>query len=188
MDTVYATIIVVLLILIILFIVTQPERFRDLVDDDVPNWHFTEVKTKFEVDEHKRRKINPDRFSYMKLYEGFDQKDLAFEFAPFIDYTNNVGQGFLREIIKINLKSVDINLPRLGNQYDEIRRIELWAVDDTNENASMESSFYNVYLEPEYTFRANPARYQRIIQVLPGDHAKLDIVEPVKRVFVIAIL
>ena len=128
---------------------------------------------------------------YIMLYEGFNFQNLAYSYSPGqIDYDDtSTIRGYLRQIIKCNLKSVDINLPKMGNQYDEVRRVELWGVDERdNSIASVESDFYNSYLEPELELRSNPARYRQLIRALPGDHVRVDIADPIKKVFVIAIM
>jgi hypothetical protein len=128
---------------------------------------------------------------YIMLYEGFNFQNLAYSYSPGqIDYDDtSTIRGYLRQIIKCNLKSVDINLPKIGNEYDEVRRVELWGVDERDNNiASVESDFYNSYLEPELELRSNPARYRQLIRALPGDHVRVDIADPVKKVFVIAIM
>jgi hypothetical protein len=131
----------------------------------------------------------PDR-AFIRLYEGYGARNLAFEYSPEIDYEHGegVGQGYIRRIMPINLKSVDIYLPPIGNRYDEIRRIEIWSVDRDDVTASTESGFYNSYLQPESELRANPAKFQQLVRALPGDHLRVDIVEPVKKIFLIAII
>jgi hypothetical protein len=129
---------------------------------------------------------------YIRLYEGFNYQNLAYSYTPGnIDYTTPAGaiKGYLRLIIPVNLKSVDISLPKLGTQIDQIRRVEIWGMDQHDDNiASIESSFYNSYLEPEFAMKANPARYKHLIRVLPGDRVRKEIDEPVKKIFIVAIL
>jgi hypothetical protein len=125
--------------------------------------------------------------SYVKLYESFGQDDLGFEFAPDIDYIMKSGQGFYRGQVKMNLKSIDINLPNTGiDTYDQIRKVELWSVYPDMVTQSTQSDFYNSYLEPAYSLTGNPAHYRKICRVLPGERLKIDMVEPIKKVFVIA--
>jgi hypothetical protein len=117
---------------------------------------------------------------YVKLYEGFEYNDLQ---AEFVDAT--------REIIKLNLKSYEINLPIVGGGLDAVRKVELWAVDDgVNDNvASGVSGMYNTYLEPSYALRANPARYHHIVTVRPSNApVRANVEFPIKKLFVIAIL
>lgn len=135
---------------------------------------------------------NPvDSQPYIKLYEGYNFTNLTYNFAPkHIDYTTtDIIRGYLRQILRCNLKSVDINLPRVGGEYDQIRRVEIWAMDQIDNNtASVEAGFYNSYLMPESELRANPGKFKQLIRVLPGNHVKLEITEPVKKIFVIAIV
>lgn len=132
-----------------------------------------------------------DSQPYIKLYEGYNFTNLAYNFAPeHIDYTvTDIIRGYLRQILRCDLKSVDINLPKVGGEYDQIRRVEIWAVDQIDNNtASVEAGFYNSYLMPESELRANPGKFKQLIRVLPGNHVKLEITEPVKKIFLIAIV
>jgi len=140
-----------------------------------------------QVDVNKQSDDKP----YVALYEGYNHKNLAYHFAPHsIDYNSyDINRGYIRQIIKCNLKSLDINLPRIGNAYDTIRRVDIWAVDERdNSTASSESGFYNSYLEPDLELRSNPSRYRKIIQVLPGNRVKMEITKPVKKIYLIAII
>jgi hypothetical protein len=173
MSQVYAVLILAVLILIFLFFSSKGyfEKFSTEGPEDIP-----------------------DSKSYIFLYEGFNQNNLAFKFVPEVNYdlgsTSKRGleNGYIKQIIKINLKSIDINLPKLNNKYDEIRHVEIWAIDDESNISSVESDFYNSYLEPEYAMRANPGRYREVLRILPGTHAKLDIAQPAKKIFLTAIL
>lgn len=118
--------------------------------------------------------------SYIRLYEGFGLKKLSYEFYP------DEGGNYIKQILKVNLKSIDINLTELGNKYDEIRRIELWSISGGGNISSSESGFYDSYLEPESALRANSAKYQKIIRILPGNHVKLDLTFPIKKILIIA--
>lgn len=115
--------------------------------------------------------------SSVLLYEDFGQKKLAYSFQG----------SYIKEQIKINLKSVDINLEKVNETYDKVRRVEIWRIGDS-EVSSSESDFYNSYLEPEYALRANPARYTLIARVFPGQRLKADIVEPVKKIWLFAFM
>jgi hypothetical protein len=138
----------------------------------------------------------PPTNTYILLYEGYNQQNLAYVYTPGnIDYnSSDIMRGYLREILKVNLKSFDINLPAVGqaqqnDAYNRLRKIEIWAMDTTdNSVASSESGFYNSYLEPDIEHRANSAKYKMVTQVLPGQHVKMDVLAPVKKIFIIAIM
>lgn len=121
---------------------------------------------------------DPDN-TIIELYEDYSKEKLAFRY---------VGRGYLKDQLRINLKSVHVYLPKLNNVYDEVRRVEIWGMNQGDNLASEAANFYNSYLEPEIQFRGNPAKYQQILQILPGDHVKLDIIEPVKKIFLIAVM
>jgi len=120
----------------------------------------------------------PQTTTYIKLYEGYNFQNLAY------DLSLNTGE-YMKQILRVNLKSIDIQIPKLNDKYDEIRRVEIWSVSDGDNNASLESGFYNSYLEPESELRANPAKYRQVVQVLPGQNVKIDIAIPVKKIFLI---
>lgn len=117
--------------------------------------------------------------SAIYLYESFGFKDLA--------YTLSLKPGdYIKQIIRVNLKSMKISLTKLGNKYDEIRRIEIWAMNNEDVTASMESGFYNSYLEPEVELKSNPAKYKKIATVLPGQNISIEMQFPVKKILLIA--
>src|SRR5271165_4343847 len=79
---------------------------------------------------------------YILLYEGYNFKNLAYRFAPGnINHNNdNIGRGYIRQILKCDLKSLDINLPKMDSEFDKIRHVEIWAVDQKdNSTASSET-------------------------------------------------
>lgn len=132
-----------------------------------------------------------DSKAYVRLYEEFDQKSPGFIFEPNIDYANKIGDGYYRDMMRVNLKSVDINLPKLGGDYagyDKVRRVEIWSVYGDAPSASLTADFYNSYLEPEFALRANPGKYKPILRVLPGQHVVANFSEPIKKILLIAIL
>jgi hypothetical protein len=125
--------------------------------------------------------------SYVKLYEGFQSQKLAFEFPNPLNTSSRDG-NYLKQIIPINLKSVDINLPCIGDPYDRVRRVEIWSVEQGKNYASEEAGFYNSYLQPESELRANPAKFSMILRVLPGEHVKTDMNVPIKKIFLIIVM
>lgn len=130
--------------------------------------------------------VGPTTDSYIRLYEGFEFKNLAWEYQPKMDI-EHPPQSYVKQIIKINLKSFDINLLAYGiPRYDQIRRIEIWSVYDGNNTASSESDFYSSYIEPEYALRANPGKFERIVRVLPGQRFKLNVEIPIKKILLFA--
>jgi hypothetical protein len=130
------------------------------------------------------RLTSGDPQAFARLYSSFGQKDLAFEFVPDAD----TGQGYMKKIMPIDLKSVDINLPKIEGPYNQIRKVEIWSLYGDDPNSSLESDFYNSYLEPDYAFRANPGKYKPVVQVLPGQRVVADMTEPIKKIMFIAIM
>jgi hypothetical protein len=160
MDIDNAVIVVLLLIVIVFVVQTRSERLD----------------------------VGPTTGSYIKLYESFEFKDLAWEYQPKMDI-NHPPESYVKQMIKINLKSFDIDLLSYGiAKYDQLRRVEIWSVYDGNNTASSESDFYSSYIEPSYAFRANPAKYELIVKVLPGQHFKLNAEIPIKKIMLIAFM
>jgi hypothetical protein len=112
--------------------------------------------------------------TYVRLYEGFGQKKLAYQTS-----------GYDKIILPVDLKSVDIYLAQLGDERDAVRKVEIWSMYDGSNSASTEASFYNSYLEPEVELRSNPAKYQLLIRVAPGEHLRADLIRPVKKILLI---
>jgi hypothetical protein len=113
--------------------------------------------------------------TYIRLYEGFNQKNLALELMPGVYY---------KDILPINLKSVDINLPDiLGGNHN--RKIEIWSMYAGSPISSTEAAFYNSYLEPEVELKSNSAKYHFILQVLPGQHVRMNMDQVIKKILLI---
>lgn len=111
---------------------------------------------------------------WVRLYESPAQKSLAFE------YTGPPG-SYYKQMLRVNLKSIDVYLPPNGDKSDEIKRVEIWSMGGAN-NSSLVPGFYNSYLEPENEFRSNPAKYSMLYRILPGQHVQADLTEPVKKI------
>jgi|GEM_PF-4681748 len=120
---------------------------------------------------------------YVKLYERFNQKNLIFDFQPAVE---DPGAQYFKDIIKAEIKSIDLNIPLKNDELDDIRKIELWSLYDGDNTSSSESDFYNPFTEPSFARRANSAKYKLIISMSAGNRVKLNLAEPVKKVFVIA--
>lgn len=118
--------------------------------------------------------------SFVKLYSEFGQQGHIFELkAP----------GYMKKVLKINPKSMDLNLTKTNfPKYDEVRRIDIWEMNDIMPNASLATDFYNVYWNPEYVYRANPAQIKHIVSVRPGERVRADFPEPVKKIMLVAVL
>jgi hypothetical protein len=122
--------------------------------------------------------------SFVRLYEGVNQTDLAFKFEPEIDYDEKIGNGYLRLIMPISLQSVDINLPRVSPEFDPLRFVKIWQVFGNDTLASTESGFYNMYTEPDWARRTNSAKYKLLIEVAAGEHVVANISDVVRRIFI----
>lgn len=119
--------------------------------------------------------------NYVRLYEELDQAGLAFEFQPNMNYGDKIGNGYMRIIRPISLKSIDINVPRVSADYDPLRYVRVWQMYGNDSTASTESGFYNAYTEPEWVTRSSP-KYQLIAIVLPGEHLVANVTDRVRRV------
>jgi len=120
---------------------------------------------------------------YVRLYEDYQKKDLAYEYSPVS------GHGSHRQFMRISLKHVEAYLPKTNSgPYGQVRRIAIWSVYGGAPNASLLSTFYNAYLEPDTELRANSARYKKLAEIKPGQRVSLDITEPTKQIFLYAIM
>ncbi len=134
----------------------------------------------------------PTLKSYIRLYGGFEYKDLKYEFAPTMpiiaDRPLNAADGptfYVKRIIPIDLKSYDINLAAYGDDNDKLRKVEIWSVYDGDVTQSTESDFYNAYLDPSYILRANRAKYRLVAKVQPGQHIRGYVSMPVKTIMLV---
>lgn len=118
---------------------------------------------------------------YIKLYEGYNQKKLVFDYVP------NFGRSYLKDIFKINLKSIDLNIPFKNDGLDNVRMVKIWSLYNGENLASSESDFYNPYTEPDFARKANDAKYKLIIDAKSGDRIKINFTEPIKRIFIQAV-
>ena len=120
---------------------------------------------------------------YIRLYENFNQKDLVFNFDPLLTDPTAL---YLKKMVKVNVKSVDLNIPLKNDELDPFRKIEIWNVYNGDNTASSESDFYDSYTEPDFARRANDAKYKLLIDMKAGSRIKLNFREPVKKIFIYA--
>jgi len=118
---------------------------------------------------------------FVKLYEGFNQKDLIFVFQPLL---NDPAALYLKYIFKGNVKSVDINIPLSNDNLDNTRKVQIWNIYDGDNMASSESDFYNTYTEGNISLRANPGKYKLLLDMCAGNRIKLNISEAVKKILI----
>ena len=85
--------------------------------------------------------------------------------------------SYLKQIIKINLKSLKVN----SLNHD----IEIWSIGNEDITASSESGFYDTYTIPESELRSNPAKFKKILSVSPGETKTMEIATPVKKILMI---
>ncbi len=157
-------IIIVLLILIILYLLPKKETFEPVNIEIIPT---------------KTAETKP----YIKFYDTYNKKTLIYKFEPIIsDRANN----YLRKIFKINLKSLELNLPKREDGSDDQRTIEIWSMYPDSNTSSLQSDFYNSYTEPDYGRDANPGKYKLLVKLKAGEKVSANIMEPVKKIFVFA--
>lgn len=120
---------------------------------------------------------------HIKLYENFNQKNMVFNFEPILEDPTAL---YLRKTVKINVKSIDLNLPEKRDGFDDLRTVEIWNIYDGDNTASSESDFYNSYTEPDFARRANSSKYKLLVKLKAGSRIKINIGEPVKKIFLYA--
>lgn len=144
---------------------------------------------------HLENLANPG-VSYVKLYETFRPSDNMVGGSVW-EYSS-MGGSYLKEALKMNLKSYDINVVNGG--------VQLWALDSDNEIASSiglgVSAYDDAYNTPmpalakidqtvfrdgatEALYRAVPDKYKLIASVKSGEHVKGTVDYPVKRLMVV---
>lgn len=120
---------------------------------------------------------------FVRLYERFNQKNLIFDLTPVLQDPTSM---YFRDIVKAEIKSMDLNLPLKHDNLDDARKIEIWSVYPGDTTSSSESDFYNPFTEPDYARRANSAKYKLLVDMKAGNRIKLNLDEPVKKVFIYA--
>jgi hypothetical protein len=120
---------------------------------------------------------------YIKLYERFNQKNMIFDFEPLL---SNPTYMYLKKIVKADVKSIDLNMPLKNDNLDDVRRIQIWNIYDGDNTASSESDFYNSYTESDFARKANDAKYKLLIDMKAGNRIKLNMAEPIKKLFIYA--
>jgi hypothetical protein len=122
--------------------------------------------------------------SYVKLYEGFNYTHKVFD-----KFTDSTGNLYYRILMPINLKSLDINVTPTssGNATGEPRGVSIWSVYPGDQTASTEATgiYMDTYTDPTYAFRANSPKYQHVTTVEPGQHVRMELEDPVKRIFMV---
>lgn len=113
---------------------------------------------------------------YVKLYEGFNWKKRVFD-VSLLEFP------YLRLLKPINLKSFDIDLTGAPASQS----VELWSVYPNSAVSSTQATgiYTDIYREPEYAFRANTPKYQKIAEVKGGEILKENVDDVVKRVFIV---
>lgn len=117
----------------------------------------------------------------VKLYEGPFGRGLAYEFTP---QTSDVSEGYMRLAMPLSLQSLDINLPLVDPAHDPQRYVRIWALYGDDTLASSESGFYNIYTEPDWAHRANPAKYRLVAAVAAGERLVANVGIRVRRVLI----
>jgi hypothetical protein len=155
--------IIVILILIILYLLKNKEHLYEPVDIEV-------IPTKAS-----------SKKAYIKLYDQFNKESLIFNFEPLLAAPAN---NYIRKIVKVNLKSIELNLPKKNDGNDDYRVIEIWSMYPGDTTASMESDFYNSYTERDNGRTGNPFKYKLLAKLKAGEKVSANIMEPVKKVFI----
>jgi len=180
MENKYLALLIVFIILLLYFIYGNKVSYEHLTIDELGynqpslTGNFPLIKSEGDT-------------SWVRLYGAPWQKNLAFEYAPVY------GQfGFLRKIMPIQLKSVDINVPAIANDAGQnatmksmnpVRGVRIWSMFTNMPTASNLPGFYNSYTEPDFARRANSGKYTLVAQVGAGQRLIANVSEPVKKIF-----
>lgn len=123
--------------------------------------------------------IQPD--SYVKLYQDFNQKTEIFEFKPLL---NDPDARYFRGIIRGNIRSIDLNLPKKNDGLDQNRFIEIYSMYGGDNISSEVSTFYNFYTGPDWVPRVNGGIFKLLTKLKAGSRIRLNLDYPVNRVFI----
>ena len=164
----YLIVVAILIVVLILLLYSNQSKAENLSD-------------KIKTEPIKLQKTTPKPF--IKLYEEFNEKGLVFDFEPILEERTS---RYLRKVLKVNLKSIDINVPKQNDGADEQRHVEIWSVYAGDNTASTESDFYNSFTEPDFAKKANPAKFKLITNAKAGERLTLNIMEPVKKIYIFA--
>ncbi len=110
---------------------------------------------------------NPESRGYVRIYDEFkpEKSFQSFEFTP-------LGRDpkFLKYIVRIPVKYIDIGLVPIGTNDDKYRKIELWGMYPRDQTASSlaEGVHHSAYQEPDWAHRAISTKYKLIMKILPG--------------------
>jgi hypothetical protein len=167
MDYATAAVIVLILLLLAVFVCSSSEKFTIFPRT------FQNLYNDF--DAYDLVTAQSDHPPYVKLYEGFDHTDIVFD-------ADVAKSPYLRLLRPIDLKSLDIDLRGASDSLT----VTLWSVYPQSATASTEATgvYSDVYREPEFAFRANSAKYEKIAEVRGGDALAANVGSVVKRVFI----
>jgi hypothetical protein len=143
---------------------------------------------------------SPTTKGHIYLYDNFNpgQSYRNFIYNPIIDYAARQGSGYLKTIIKLPLKYVDISLqplteadgltPEEVTKYNSLRRIELYGMYPRDQTASSlaEGVHHSAEMEPEWAYRANPSKYMLIKKIVPGESFSAQEPNGYKKILIIA--
>jgi hypothetical protein len=124
--------------------------------------------------------------SYVKLYEGFNFTQKVFD-----KHASGSENLYYRILMPINLKSLDINVKKepAANTplVQQPRGVSIWSIYPGDTIASTEATgvYMDTYDDPAFAFRANSPKYQHIVTVKPGEQVKMELEDPVKRIFMV---
>jgi hypothetical protein len=121
--------------------------------------------------------------SFVRLYQAFNYKELVFDKS--VGTTENL---YYRILMPINLKSIDINVTASSAANTlKPRGVSIWSVYPGDATASTEATgiYMDAYTDPAFAFRANSPKYQHVVTVNPGEHVKMELEVPVKRIFMV---
>jgi hypothetical protein len=145
---------------------------------------------------------NKIQLGHVSLFDNFNPEKAyrTFEFYPSVDYKGKKGSGYLKSIVKIPLKYIDVELKpvtiEMGFTEEEaarinsLRQIEIYGMYQNEQTASSlaEGVHHSAYLDPEWMYRANDSKYTKIIKIKPGESYKGPTATGFKKILLIAVI
>lgn len=137
----------------------------------------------YQVGEHFTNQHVASNRPYIKLFQSFNGNNMIFEFVPVLTWPTAM---YYKEQFRGVVKSVDLNLPKKHDGFDDIRVIELWSVYGGTNISSSESDFYSPYMQPHFALTANRGKYKLIVRVKAGSHIRMNLSFPVNKIMIYA--
>jgi len=159
---------------------------------EIPN------RTQEKVDNREITNVPDEQYGYVRLYEDYRGTKLSYELdastAATVPIDNTLRENadipitdqYNKILLRTALRRADIYLPKKNDEYDAVRRVEIWSVFGGAPTASTMAGYFNTYLEPEDMLKSNPGKFKNILTVYPGQRVQKDFTDKIDQILLIA--